>query len=220
MTFRFHFLIFTLGALGFSICACSAAEVSSSNIGKNELLREHIAVNGDMVTALTVQDKTGVHILVLSSASGPSRAQPNPARVERIDLRATYYRKAGSNGAGPWTEEWTIKDGVDCPGLDASAAFFAKHVTVTDLNNDGVAEVIVPYKMFCGGGVDSDTVKIILRQGAEKYALRGESLVRIPGQEGFGGAYKTDAALSQPRNTAYQKHLLATWKQVYIRSYP
>ena len=220
MTFRSHSFIFTFGALGVSICACSAAEVSSSNIGKNELLREHITVYGDMVTAPTVQDKAGVYILVLSSASGPSRAQPNPARIERIDLRAIYYRKAGSNGAGPWTEEWTIKDGVDCPGLDASAAFFATYVTVTNLNHDGVAEVTVPYKMFCGGGVDSDTVKIILRQGAEKYALRGESLVRIPGQDSFGGAYRADAVLSQPRNAAYQKHLLALWKQVYIRSYP
>lgn len=220
MTSLFHAIVFTLGAVSVSACASSAAEVSSSNIGKSALLSEHIAVNGDIVTALTVQDKTGAHILVLSSARGPSRAQPSPGRVERIDLRASYYRKASTNGAGSWTEEWTIKDGVDCPGLDVSAAFFAKQVTVTDLNNDGVAEVTVPYKMFCGGGVDSDTVKIILRQGAEKYALRGESLVRIPGQESFGGAYKADAALSLPRNAPYQKHLLAIWKQVYIRSYP
>jgi hypothetical protein len=220
MTSLFHSIVFTLGAVSISACASSAAEVSSSNIGKSELRRENIAVDGDVITALNVQDKTGAHILILSSASGASRARPTSGRIERIDLRATYYRKAGSNSAGPWTEEWTIKDGVDCPGLDASAAFFAKHVTVTDLNNDGVAEVTVPYKMFCGGGVDSDTVKIILRQGTEKYALRGESLVRIPGQESFGGAYKADAALSLPRNAPYQKHLLAIWKQVYIRSYP
>ena len=194
----------------------TGADVSTLPIDKNALLRERIAVTGNLVLARTVQDKNGAHILLLTSVEGPSREQPSHGRVERIDLRATYYSKAGS----AWTEEWTIKDAVDCPGLDSSAAFFASHVTVTDVNNDGVAEITVPYKMFCGGGVDSDTIKIILRQGREKYAIRGESLVRLPGQEGFGGSYKADASLSLPRNGAYRQQLLKVWKQVYIRSYP
>jgi len=194
----------------------TAADVTSNTIGKAELVRQHIAVSGELVAAMHVQDTNGAHMLVLSSLSGPSHERANSVRIERIDLRVSYYRHAGT----AWTEEWNIKDGVDCPGLDAEAAFFTKHVTVTDLNKDGIAEVTVPYKMFCGGGVDSDTIKLIMRQGKEKYALRGESLVRLPGQEDFGGTYKTDPALALPRNAAYQKHLVALWKQVYIRPYP
>jgi hypothetical protein len=205
-----------LALVSTSVTIHAAAEVTSTPIGKTELVRERIAVSGQLVAAMHVQDTVGVHILVLSSVSGPSHQRASSGRIERIDLRASYYRRAG----GAWTEEWNIKDGVDCPGLDSEAAFFAKHVTITDLNKDGIAEVTVPYKMFCGGGVDSDTIKLIMRQGKEKYALRGESLVRLPGQEDFGGTYKADAALALPRNAAYQKHLVAVWKQVYIRPYP
>jgi hypothetical protein len=198
----------------------AAVGIPTLSIGKPELLQQNIAVNGELVTALSMQDSKGPHILVLTSISGSSRQQESNERKERIDLRASYYSKVRSTAGGGWTEEWNIKDHVDCPGLDSSASFFARHVTVTDLNGDGVAEVTVPYKMFCGGGVDSDTIKIIMRQGPEKYALRGESLIRVPGQEDFGGDYKIDAALSLPRNAAYQQHLLKVWKQVYIRITP
>lgn len=60
--------------------------------------------------------------------------------------------------------------------------FFTADVGFTDLNLDGVAEVTVPYRLFCGGGVDPYTVKVILRDGTTKLAIRRESLVRYPGQ--------------------------------------
>jgi hypothetical protein len=190
---------------------------STYTIGKNDLLREQIAVNGDLVTARMVEDHTGTHILLLTSIGSASRERPSHRRTERVDLRASYYRKVNNlANIGTWTEDWNIKDAVDCPGLDSSASFFASHVTVTDLNKDGVAEITVPYKMFCGGGIDSATIKIIMRQGSEKYALRGDSLVRILGQRGFGGSYQTDTTLSLLRNTAYREHLLKVWKQVYV----
>jgi hypothetical protein len=198
----------------------AGAEVSANNIGKEDLQREHIAFTGDVVTAMNVQDKNGVHILVLTAVRGESRERASHGRVERIDLRASYYSRADGKPSGAWAEKWNIKDGVDCPGLDSEAAFFASRVTVTDLNKDGIAEVTVPYKMFCGGGIDSDTIKIIMRQNGEKFALRGESLVRLPGQEGFGGTYKMDATLSLPGNAAYKQHLLSVWKQIYIRKNP
>jgi len=213
---RIPLILFALAtALVGSVAQAKGDNVISNKIDQRDLTRKHIAVTGQFVSALRVHDVGGQHILLLTSISGPSHAQPNPQRNERTDLRATYYDKAGPK----WTEEWNIKDFVDCPGLDSSATFFVNNVTVTDLNSDGVAEVTVPYKMFCGGGVDTDTVKVILRQGAEKYAIRGESLVRIPGQQAFGGSYTADKDLSLPKNAAFKKHLTEIWNQVYVRSY-
>ena len=198
-----------------SVAQATSNIVAPSEIDKNDVSKEHITITEKLVSALSVNDIAGRHILLLTSISGPSRAQPNPQRSERTDLRTMYYKKVGSK----WTEEWDIKDFVDCPGLDSSATFFVNNVTVTDLNGDGVAEVTVPYKMFCGEGVDTDTVKVILRQGAEKYAIRGESLVRIPGQQAFGGSDTADKDLSLPKNAAFKKHLTEIWNQVYVRSY-
>jgi hypothetical protein len=190
------------------------ATVASRSLGKADVIGEYIPFTGKVVAAWEVRDKKGLHVLFLTSLSGPSRDQPGSNRIERTDLRVSFYSKA----RGQWVEEWHIKDGVDCPMLDHNAGFFPGHVTVTDLNHDGIAEVTVPYKMFCGGGVDSDIIKVILRQGSEKYAVRGESLVRLRGQDSFGGSYKADASLTLPRNAPYKKHLLKVWKQVYIRN--
>lgn len=39
---------------------------------------------------------------------------------------------------------------------------------MTDLNDDGVAEVTVPYKLFCAGDVEESVLKIIMRVGGAK----------------------------------------------------
>jgi hypothetical protein len=215
MTLLGRNVAFTCALLCASLPVLAAnAKVASRSLAEAELAGEHLVIAGKMISSWNIQDNNGQHILVLSSLGGPSRQQPGSDRLERTDLRASFYSKA----RGQWVEEWNIKDGVDCPGLDHQAAFFPKHVTVTDLNEDGTAEVTVSYKMFCGGGVDSDIIKVILRQGSEKYVMRGKSFVCLKGKESFGGNYKADASLALPRNAAYKNHLLKVWKQVHIRN--
>ena len=108
------------------------------------------------------------------------------------------------------------RDGVDCPGLDVAAAFFAGAVAVTDLNGDGKAEVTVPYRFSCGGGVDSAQIKIILRDGPVKLSIRGQSRVELPDQAGFGGEHTHDKALLEPANAAFKQHLDAVWRAVSV----
>ena len=87
-------------------------------------------------------------------------------------------------------------------------------VSITDINADGKAEVTIPYKLFCGGGIETATVKIILREGALKLAIRGESEVRLPGQEPFGGKHDYDKLLLTPAYAPYKVHLDQVWKAV------
>lgn len=212
--------LFPIALLTLGVAACIPAhgvEVRASKVDQADLAQKGIAFSGKLDAALQVVDRDGAHVLLLTSVRGASHEGASDGRVERIDLLVRYFRRGGNGQQGPWMEEWTIKDGVDCPGLDADAAFFTDAVSVTDVNRDGVAEVSVPYKMFCGGGIDAETIKIIMRQGREKYALRGESLVRLPGQAAFGGSYKLDAALALPAHAAYKNQLLTIWLQVYAR---
>jgi hypothetical protein len=163
-----------------------------------------------VVDARQVLDVAGRHILVLTRVAGPSREQPNPAREERIDLRVAYYSETPTG----WAEEWTIRDFVDCPELDSAADFLLKGTTVTDLDRNGMAEVTVSYTMFCGGGVDPSALKVIMRQGNTKFALRGETELRMPGQAPAGGGKTADKALSLPENAAFKRHLDKVWSDV------
>lgn len=200
--------------IGPSIAVAQAAqprEVTSAPVDAAFLAGVKIQPGGTLVEARQVQDVTGRHVLVLTRTVGPSREQPG-AREGRIDLRATYYDEQPSG----WQEAWTIKDFVDCPELDRMGKFLVKGLSVTDLDRNGVAEVTVPYMTFCGGGVDPGVLKIILRQGATKFALRGENEILIPGYEPDGGRYTPDKDLLLPGNAVFMRHLDKIWQLVKV----
>jgi len=139
-----------------------------------------------------------------------SPSHPASGRVEQRQLRAVYYTKKAS----AWTVAWEVNDGVDCPGLDSAADFFTEQVTFTDLNTDGRVEVTLPYYLFCGGGIEPRTVKVILREGTTKLAVRGNSLIAFPNQQPFGGEHRFDEALGREGMSAYRSHLEKIWNTV------
>ncbi|SFU83647.1 M949_RS01915 family surface polysaccharide biosynthesis protein [Pseudoduganella namucuonensis] len=157
-------------------------------------------------------DAKGEHLLVLDRKAMPAPTNPRSGRFGRIELNGTYHLRR----PGRWTVEWKVHDFVDCRELDSEASFFKSAVSFTDLNNDGVTEVSLPYQLFCGGGVDSSTIKVVLREGPTKLAVRGESLVKLPGQAPFGGTHTFDRALLLPENAAYKRHLYTIWQSVSV----
>jgi hypothetical protein len=193
-------------------CSCKArtSAIESQMADTAYLKSNNIQFTGKLIDAQQFSDKKGNHILVLSRKSGPSPTDKRSGRIEHIDLHVEYYSQQ-SNG---WKQDWKIYDFVECPGLDASADFFSSLVSITDINNNGEAEITIPYKTFCGGGIDSANIKVILREGTLKLAIRGESLVEIPGQEPFGGQFHYDNDLLLPTYLSYKKHMYAIWKAV------
>lgn len=178
------------------------------------LKAERIAVPGKLVKAARIVDAGGEHILVVSLRTGTSSAEnATPGDdEERHELFASLYvRKANR-----WAREWLIQDENDCPIVDSSANFFPKYITVTDLDQNGIAEVTVPYKYFCGGGVDSSTLKVIMRQGAQKFAARGQT--QLAGEPGmaYGGELVFDPSLSLKENAVFKAHLQFIRDKVYI----
>jgi hypothetical protein len=206
----------TILALGLA-AACSASTSLSQPepVDPAWLTAQKIVSIGTVVSAQRIRDSNGEHVLVLARQAGPSPSNPTSGRIEHIELRATFYGRTGT----AWHPEWTIHDLVDCPNLDSAADFFPKAVTFTDLNNDGRVETTVAYHMFCGGGIDTHTVKVILREGATKLAIRGESRMLYPGQEPFGGEHQYDKALLQPDRAAYKQHMDRIWKAVSVFRY-
>lgn len=176
------------------------------------LARQGIPTAGSFVRALRVVDTAGEHVLVLSRKTATAAG-----RTERIELFAAYHTRRSSSA---WNQEWTIRDMAVCPELDIGADFFLADVALSDIDKDGIIEVAVPYYLQCAGGVEPRTVKIVLREGANKLAIRGESQVRYPGQEHFGGEHKHDKALLDPANKQFKQHLDNIWKKVSIDARP
>jgi hypothetical protein len=162
--------------------------------------------SGRVVQALRYTDRTGTYT-VLATESGPV---PDPAAQSsdgrRADLYAYQYAATGS------APSWQVHDFVaDCP-LDLQARFRPQGLSVTDLDQNGTAEVWVVYRTGCRGDVSPSTQKIIMREGARKYAVRGTSRVSVGSGQAEGGAYTFDAAL-QAAPVAFRQHAARLWQQ-------
>lgn len=203
-------LLCSAALLGHHACGAHAAISVPTAADMDYLTSQSIRFDGKLVGAWRITDRSGEHVLVLSRKAGPWPAGTASARIENIDLAALYYTR---HEPGRWRQDWAIRDHSDCPGLDVAGDFLQAAITFTDLNNDGQAEVTIPYRLFCGGGIEPYTVKVILREGATKLAIRGESLVRYPGQTPFGGEHKYDKALLAPERSAYKIHMDSVWRK-------
>lgn len=212
-----RFCILPALALGLALKACKAENSvrKPSTIDAKRLTAENIRINGVLSGAYQISDRNGDHILVLTRKEGPSPVAPQSGRIEHIDLVAVYYLRVAKL---QWKEEWIIRDASDCPSLDVDGNFFMPYVTFTDLNDDGIVEVTVPYRLTCAGAIEPSKIKIILREGSTKLAIPGESLVQInhAGVAPFGGEHTHDAALLKLGRAAYKQHLDAVWKKVQI----
>lgn len=194
----------------FALAATAPEPIQIKSIDANAILRLQIPAPADWTRVLYIVDGQGDHALVLSRTEGASRDRPNPDRNEYIRLTAKYYGRT----AGGWAQEWSLMDYSDCPEMDIAGDFLYKYVTVTDLDKNGHAEVTLPYHMFCGTGVDPHSLKVIMRDGDNKYAVRGESLIKEPSGLSFGGDRTFDKVLNTPEKAAYKQHLDRVWKRV------
>lgn len=210
----FYLKAAALVMVGAVVDQAGAAGLTFQAVGKQHFDSQAIPIRGTFVKGLTIRDMAGEHALLLTRLTGPSSVQPG-TRNEQTQLRVAYFTRVGN----AWKQDWTINDGVDCPGLDHAAQFFSSQVTVTDLDGNGMAEVTVPYKLFCGGGIDAAVLKIIMRQGDQKFAMRGTTLIAIPGETPFGGEATYDKSLSLPVNVPFRKHIAAVRAAVVTEKY-
>jgi len=189
------FLLLTLGAqaqLRVSPLASSAVPATLKRSGR-------------VVQALRYTDRTGTYT-VLATQSGPA-ADPaaQSSDGQRADLYAYQYP---ASGAAP---SWQVHDFVDdCP-LDLEAQFRPKGLTVTDLDQNGTAEVWLVYRTTCRGDVSPSTQKIIMYEGPRKYAVRGTTRI-VAGGQTDGGAYTFDAAW-KGTPAAFRQHATQLWQQ-------
>ncbi len=159
-------------------------------------------------------DKNGEHALLLTREETTSRLIPDSSRLERQFLKAELFVRDGNSAKSVWK----IQEENDCPTLDSEAVFFTKFVSVTDLDGNGEIEVIVPYRVMCAGDVSPKSIKVILRQGKQKLALRGNSRIVVAG-EGYGGDYVLDEALNRPENKVFREKILKIWKSIFMEKY-
>ncbi len=115
------------------------------------------------------KDRTGDNMLILSARDVYNDKIVDGEQTRAAQIYAYQWVKVDTG----YQVVWKLTDYItECP-FDVTLGFFAKSTRITDLDADSVAEVTLVYKMGCRSDVSPDYMKLIMREGAQKYALRG-----------------------------------------------
>lgn len=180
-----------------------------------------IKYEGHIKNAVRWKDKSGDNIVITTETG----YHINKKFVHETDgsdaeLFAYHYIISGNQAK----QTWRVYDFIsDCP-VDLVASFIKDTFQVTDLNNNGIAEVWLMYKTVCHGDVSPSEMKIIMYEGNTKYAMRGENKVQIGvadnGEKQFeGGEFKFDENFKKGQKVfkefaqkLWNDNLIETWE--------
>lgn len=127
---------------------------------------------GKLVEAKQWIDANGRNLLVVIRT--PERTAPSKdlddARHAELYVRQ-YVRRTDQ-----YVELWRLQDAVGECMVDLTLATLPGATTITDLDNDGQTETTVLYRLTCRGDVSPARLKLIMREGKAKYALRGQMI--------------------------------------------
>lgn len=171
-----------------------------------------VQVTGRVVDGFRWRDQTGENLLLLTETGEiPSRPSEDCSQGCR-DAELYAYQLVRRGDA--WEPVWRVTDFVRGCDLDMTVEFVAGSLGVTDLDGDGTAESIFQYTLGCRGGVDPAARKLIMHEGATKYAIRGTTdISRIIGKEYGGGERNVDPSF-QRAPAELREHALAEWDRL------
>lgn len=104
-------------------------------------------------------------------------------------LSAVLYLKTDTG----FVQQWKMNDFVNDCELDMVCNYYDHHLSITDLDSNGVAEIMMVYALSCKGDVSPNEKKLILYEGGKKFALRGEELL-IMKKDTVGGHFTPDVS--------------------------
>lgn len=122
-------------------------------------------------------------------------------------LSAVLYQKTDSG----FVTKWKMKDHISDCGLDITCSFYDDHLTITDLDSNGIAEITMVYALSCKGDVSPNEKKLLMYEGVNKYAIRGEELMLLQ-KDTLGGSWNADTAFSKAPK-AFLTYAVEHWQK-------
>lgn len=169
----------------------------------------YLNFRGTLVEAVSWSDALGENLLILSVTGhyinkNYYEEEDEYDETDQSELYAYLFQRQNDE---KFQLKWRIFDSNECFGVDWSTYFIPKAVTITDIDNNGISEVSIPYVLICRGGMDPGTMKIIAYEDSTKYALRGETMICF--ENSYGGKFKPSENLKE--NPKFKQLLEKVW---------
>lgn len=166
---------------------------------------KNMPYKGVLQEALQYTDKEGTHVVITTEQTGEKNDDGQELRT--AELYAYSYLKNGNAAV----LSWKLYDFAD-PCEEDIEATYKDNSYITDLNNNGVAEVWLTYIEACKGDVSPSEMKVIMHEGTKKFAMRGTTRVKINATEHMGGEYKFDDVFKAAPQS-FRDYALKLWKK-------
>ncbi|HEX2201888.1 MAG TPA: hypothetical protein VHG91_01250 [Longimicrobium sp.] len=166
--------ILALLALAAAPRAAGAQEIAVRRLSAREV-PAGVERRGTIEAARRWRDRSGDNLLVLTRTAetqGPPNEYAEPSRQREI-----YVYHYVRDGAG-YRLLWRTVDHVRGCDFDLTLSFVPGSLQVTDVDRDGLAETSYAYRLACRSDVSPAALKLILHEGATKYAVRGTGDMR------------------------------------------
>jgi hypothetical protein len=134
-------------------------KISTGNISSD------LKHQGTVIKAFSWTDNNSVNYLLYCETDEQS-SSTNPNEKSK-ELYVYYYRDGEL--------VWKISDFVKNCEFDISTYFIEPALSITDLNKNGSNEIWVMYRLGCKSDVSAWPLKLIMYEGNEKFAIRGET---------------------------------------------
>lgn len=178
----------------------------------------YLDFRGIVVESIKWKDSLGDNILILTQTGEFASKEYNSSKTDyslqsKAELFAYLFVKSDSKEK--YKLKWKVYDFQECFIVDLYAGFIKKALTITDLDNDNIAEVTLPYTLYCRGDISPSQMKIIMYENTQKYALRGKTEINFLDRSGkriqYGGEFSIDENLiNQP---LFKTFLEKKWNQ-------
>ncbi|WP_400192486.1 M949_RS01915 family surface polysaccharide biosynthesis protein [Hymenobacter sp. B81] len=133
---------------------------------------------GKLLEARRWTDALGENLLVVYRTPSALDKSNRPADELPQYFTQLFARQYTRQPGGTWQELWRLQDAVrKCP-FDMWLGPLPGSICITDLDQDGTTETTLIYKLTCRSDVSPSNLKLIMHEGAAKYALRGQMVVQ------------------------------------------
>lgn len=172
--------------------------VSETGIRMRRIPSARIPVEykGTALDAYSWNDANGTNIIVLSNLMQEQEDKTigEVFQTAEIFVRQFIQKDTASAPALLWELYDVEKECI----YDLTLEFLADTPYVTDLDKNGLTETTMVYKMTCRSDLSPAFMKVIMREGDRKYALRGSMILRQQGTD-----YEEDAMAEEsvPENS-------------------
>ena len=194
MTNKLFFIVLTAFV---SLTVFGQEQISVSQLDLTKLPKG-IKYEGKIKSAVRWFDSLGDNVVILTE-TGIYRSKKYTHENDSRDAELFAYHFIVKNDSASLA--WRVYDFISDCTESIEASFIKNSFQVTDLDSNGVAEIWLMYKTVCHGDVSPCTMKIIMYQGNQKFAMRGENKVCVGIDDKgnylyHGGEYKFDLAFA------------------------